>query len=155
MAVDFKVEHTRTSEYLILPKDIKFKPELNGRKELPDIEPLIESMVRQGQLQPVLIRNDGGMPVLVAGFSRWRAAVEINKRKLTPEPFRLRCVYVKCSEQQGVLMNISENRERNSTTPIDDGHNIARLERYGMTMTEIAAVYHEEESWCKKRLSLV
>ncbi len=110
MAVDFKVEHPRTSEYLFLPKDIKFKPELNGRHELPDIERMIDSLVRNGQLQPVLIRNDGGMPVLVAGFSRWRAAVEINKRKLTEVPFKLRCVYFKGSEQQGVLANISENR---------------------------------------------
>ena len=155
MAVEFKVDHTRTSEYLILPKDIKFKPELNGRHELPDIEWLIESMVKNGQLQPVLVRNDGGTPVLVAGFSRWRAAVEINKRKLTANPFKLRCVNFRGSEQQAVLANISENRERNATTPIDDGYNIARLERYGMSMDEIAAVYHEDVAWCKGRLALV
>lgn len=155
MAVEFKVEHTRSSEYLFAPKDIKFKPELNGRHELPDIEWLIDSMVRNGQLQPVLVRNDGGFPVLVAGFSRWRAAVEINKRKLTPAPFKLRCVYFKGSEQHGLLANISENRERNSTTPIDDGYNICRLERYGMTLEEIAAIYHEDPPWCKKRMALV
>lgn len=155
MAVEFKVEHTRTSEYLILPKDIKFKAELNGRHDLPDIEWLIESMVANGQLQPVLVRNDGGTPVLVAGFSRWRAAVEINKRKMVDPPFKLRCVNFRGSEQQAVLANISENRERNATTPLDDGYNIARLERYGMTMEEIAAVYHEDASWCKGRLALV
>jgi ParB/RepB/Spo0J family partition protein len=155
MAVEFKVDHTRTSEYLIAPKDIKFKPELNGRHELPDIEWLIDSMVKNGQLQPVLVRNDGGMPILVAGFSRWRAAIEINKRKLVSPAFKLRCVNFRGSEQQGVLANISENRERNATTPIDDGYNIARLERCGMSMEEIAAVYHEDVPWCKNRLALV
>lgn len=155
MAVEFKVEHTRTSEYLFLPKDIRFKPELNGRHDLPEIDWLIKSMVELGQLQPVLIRNDGGVPVLVAGFSRWRAAIEINKQKLTPVPFKLRCVYFKGSEQQAVLANIAENLERNSTTPLDDGYNIARLERYGMSMEEIASHYHEDVLWVKKRLSLV
>jgi ParB/RepB/Spo0J family partition protein len=156
MAVEFKVDHTRTSEYLILPKDIKFKPELNGRHELPDIEWLIESMVKMGQLQPVLVRNDGGTPILVAGFSRWRAAIEINKRKLTEVPFKLRCVNFKGSEQQAIIANISENRERNATTPLDDGYNIARLERRGMTLEEIAEqVYHEDVPWCRARLSLV
>lgn len=155
MAVEFKVEHTRTSEYLLAPKDITFKPELNGRHDCPDIEELIQSMVAVGQLQPILIRNDGGTPILVAGFSRWRAAVEINNRKLTPQPFRLRCVYFKGSEQQGVLANIAENRVRNSTTPVDDGYNICRLERYGMTIEEIAKVYGEEVAWVKKRASLV
>lgn len=167
MAVEFKAEHTRTAEYLFLPKDIKFKAELNGRYELPDIEPLIDSMVKRGQLQPVLIRKDGDQAILVAGFSRWRAAVEINKRKLTPESFRLRCVYVKCSEQEGVLSNIAENRFRNSTTPIDDAHNIARCERYGMTLEEIATHFRpvddfgiplEEKKavkWVRDRLALI
>lgn len=155
MAVEFKVEHTRTSEYLILPKDIKFKPELNGRHELPDIEWLVTSMVKNGQLQPVLVRNDGGMPILVAGFSRWRAAVEINKRKLTPKPFRLRCVNFSGSEQQAFLANIEENHKRKDTTEIDDAFNCARLERYGMSHQEIAEVYHENVAWVKKRIALV
>lgn len=167
MAVDFKAEYTRTSEYLFLPKEIKFKPELNGRHDLPDIEGLIADMVARGQLQPVLIRSDGGIPTLVAGFSRWRAAGEINKRKLTQDPFKLRCVYFKGSEQDGLLANISENRVRNSTTALDDAGNIARLERYGMAMERIAAHYRpldefgaplEEKravKWVKDRLALV
>lgn len=155
MAVEFKVEHTRTSEYLIAPKDIKFKAELNGRHDLPDIEGLIASMVKVGQIQPVLVRNDGGTPVLVAGFSRWRAAIEINKRKLTPKPIKLRCVSFRGSEQQGMLANIAENRERNSTTKLDDGYNICRLERYGMTLEEIAEEYGEDVRWVKNRQALV
>ena len=128
MAVDFKTEHTRTSEYLFLPSDIKINPELNGRHELPDIEWLIGSMVSSGQLQPVLIGNDGGTPILYAGHSRWRAALEINKRKLTLAPFKLRCVYFKGSETDAFLATIRENRDRNATTAIDDAHNIAKLE---------------------------
>lgn len=156
MAVEFKVDHTRTSEYLIAPENITIKASLNGRHDLPDIEWLIDSMVESGQLQPVLIGNDGGKPVLYAGHSRWRAALEINKRKLTPAPFKLRCVYFKGSEHEAFVATIRENRDRNATTPIDDAHNIAKLERYGMTIDEIAAkVYHEDPKWVKDRLALI
>jgi ParB-like chromosome segregation protein Spo0J len=167
MAVDFKSEFTRSSEYNFFPQDIKFKPELNGRHEAPNIEDLISDIVKQGQLQPVFIRNDGGKAVLVGGFSRYRAIAEINKRKLTEHPLKVRCVYFKGSEQQGMLANISENRFRNSTTPIDDAYNIARLERYGMTMEQIADHYKpmddfgirlEEKKavkWVKDRLTLI
>ncbi|HET9131162.1 MAG TPA: ParB N-terminal domain-containing protein [Terriglobia bacterium] len=156
MAVEFKTEHTRTSEYLFLPEVIKINPELNGRHELPDIEWLITSMVSSGQLQPVLIGNDGGKPVLYAGHSRWRAAIEINKRNLTAVPFKLRCVYFRGNEQQAFMATVRENRDRNATTAIDDAFNIAKLERYGMSLEEIAEkVYHEDLKWVKERLALI
>lgn len=155
MAVEFKVDHTRTSEYLFLPSDIKFNPDLNGRHELPEIEWLVKSMVQHGQLQPVSIKNNGGTPWLHIGHSRWRAALEINKRKLTPVPFKLRCVYFKGSEMDAFRATVAENRDRNATTPIDDAHNCARFQRYGMTIEQIASEYHEDEKWVKDRLALI
>lgn len=148
MAVQFSVDHKRTSEYRFYPEDIKIKPELNGRHELPDIEWLITDMLRpddkgniKGQHTPVVIRNDGGMPVLVAGFSRWRAISEINTRGLTPLKMQLRCTYVQCSETEAFIINISENRFRNPTTPVDDAHNIKRLMSYGYVEEQIIGIY--------------
>lgn len=94
--------------------------------------------------------------MLYAGHSRWRAALEINKRKLTPVPFKLRCVYFRGTEHQAFMATVRENRDRNETTAIDDAHNIAKLERYGMTLDDIAAtVYHEDLKWVKDRLTLI
>lgn len=142
MAVEFKVEGTRTSENRFLPHFIKVKPELNGRHDLPNIEWLINSILEFGQLQPVVIRNDGGTPVLCAGFSRWRAISEINKRKLTPKPLLVRCSYLKVDEMQGYLAAIAENHHRNAPTELDDAYNVQRmLNIYQMTEEQIAAVY--------------
>ncbi len=141
MAVDFKVEHKRTSEYRLFPEHITIKPELNGRHELPDVEWLITDMLAHGQHTPVVIRNDGGQAVLVAGFSRWRAVSEINKRGLTGKPWQLRCTAVSCNEVEAFLINISENRVRNPTTAIDDAHNIQRLMKWGYTEDQIAEIY--------------
>jgi ParB/RepB/Spo0J family partition protein len=142
MAVRFAVEHKRTSEYRFYPEDITIKPDLNGRHEKPEIEWLITDILARGQHTPVVIRNDGGAAVLVAGFSRWRAISEINKRGLAPVKLQVRCTYVQCSEGEAFLINISENRFRNPATPLDDAHNIKRLLNvYAMTDEQIAGVY--------------
>jgi len=110
MAVEFSVAHSRKTEYLIDPALIVVKPQLNGRVELPDISWLVESMVALGQRVPVEVRNEGGKPVLVSVHSRWRAAVEINKKKLTKGKFLLRCVYSRCNDayrHSGFLLSVS------------------------------------------------
>ena len=157
MAVDFKVPHTRRNTYLFAPEDITINPEMNGRHDLPDIEWLIESMVKYGQRTPVQVGNDGGAPVLLAGHCRWRSAIEINKRKLTPEPFKLSCVFYKAtSELDSYLATISENYDRNAPKPIDEAHQIALLERYGMSLEDMAKkVYRQDLKWVKDRLALI
>ena len=153
MAVDFKVKGeggTRGSEYRYYPEQLIVKAELNGRHELPDISWLIADIVARsvagttGQLEPVTIRKGPkDEPILVAGFSRWRAISEINKKKLLGEPIPLRCVYTKMTEVQAFLANISENRFRNPTTRLDDAHNIVRLrDVYMKTDEDIARIYY-------------
>lgn len=169
MAVSFNVEHSRTSEYRLLPQHVTIIPSLNGRHEIPDVEDLITDILANGQIVPVTIRNDGGKPVLVAGFSRWRAISEINKRKLTALPLQLRCTYVQCSESEAFVANISENRFRRDVTPVDDAHNIKRLlNKYAMTEEQVVGVYfpqlkgsddkaalRDALKWVKARIALI
>jgi len=155
MAVDWKVDSSRNAEYLFHPQDIVIKAELNGRHELPDIEGLIEDIVKNGQLQACIVRNDGGRPVLIAGFSRWRAIVEINKRKLAESPLKVRASYFRGNERDGFMVNLAENLHRNQTTPLDDAHNCAQLEKWGISTKEIAERLRQKESWVRSRLALV
>lgn len=156
MAVEFEVKGTRTSEYGFLPEELEIIPEMNGRHELPDVQWIVDSILRHGQLQPITIRRTGGKPVLVAGFSRWRAVNEINSKGLSERPLRLRCSYTALNEKQAFLANIEENRVRNQTTPMDDAYNIQRLINvYQMTEQEVADSYRETIAWIKGRLSLI
>ncbi len=142
MAVAFKAAHSRTSEYRFLPEDLVIKPGLNGRAEPPDIEWLKRDILERGQLTPVVIRKDGDKAVLVAGFSRWRAVSELNKGRKKEDKIQLRCTYTMCTEEEGFLANIAENRFRNSTTELDDAHNIkALMVKWGKTEEQIASVY--------------
>lgn len=155
MAVDWKVDSSRNAEYLFDPKDITIKAELNGRHELPDIEWLIESVVKNGQIQACVVRGEGGKPILVAGFSRWRAILEINERRLTPAPLKVRATYFRGNEQDGFMVNLAENLHRNATTPLDDAHNCAQLEKWGIPVKDIAVRLRQKESWVRGRLALV
>jgi ParB/RepB/Spo0J family partition protein len=156
MAVAFNDHIKRTSEYTALPEHIEVLPELNGRHELPDITALVDSILRHGQLQPVTIRKTGKNPVLVAGFSRWRAISYINANKLTPAPLELSCSYTQLTEKQAFLANIEENRVRNETSPIDDAYNVQRLINvYQMSEQEVATAYRVSVSWVKDRLQLL
>ena len=128
--------------YEAFPEEITVRPELNGRHEKPDVEWLINSILEHGQIQAVGIWKDGETAVLAYGFSRWRAFSLINERKLTPAPLKIRCTLVKVNEQGAFIRNISENRQRNAVSPVDDAHNISRLiEIYQMDQQEIAKIY--------------
>jgi ParB/RepB/Spo0J family partition protein len=153
----FASEITRgVTEWAALPEELDVNPQMNGRHELPDIQWIIDSILKHGQLQPITIRREGGRPVLVAGFSRWRAVSEINKKKLTEKPLRLRCSYTSLTEKQAFLANIEENRVRNATTPMDDAYNLQRLINvYQMTEDDCADAYRASKSWVKNRLALI
>jgi ParB-like chromosome segregation protein Spo0J len=163
MAVQFDIEFSRGNEYLIFPEELTVNPDLNGRHELPDISELTANIEQYGQSTPVVIRRDGGAAVLVQGFSRWRALVDINKRN--PKTKRqIRCVYKQLNEQEAFLSNVSENKFRNATT--EDAHNIKRmLNVYSMTEQQVSEVYFptaktEEDKkqalkWVRKRVGLI
>lgn len=154
MSVEFsRTEFKRGSEYLIAPSEIEVNPDLNGRVDLPDIEWLIKDFKQRGQLQPILIRNNGGRAALVAGHSRWRAGIAVIERRLIPD-FKLRCVYFRGNEQDGFRANIAENRFRSATTALDDAHNIKLLTSWGQTIAEIAELYRDSEAWVRARLKM-
>lgn len=158
MPVTFTESNIKRSEgqWTALPEDLDLLPELNGRHDLPNIEWLIASILEVGQIQPVTIRKTGGRPALTAGYSRYRAIYEINKRKLTPEPMRLWCSYKQYTDKQAFIVTIHENIVRNATTPMDDAYNIQKLINvFGMQMEEIADTYRASLAWVKDRLTLL
>lgn len=154
MAVQFKAEHRRGSVYLFFPQDIVIRPELNGRHDLPDIAALKADIEKNGQLVPVLVRNDGGRPVLAAGFSRWRAVTELNKDRKPADHIRLICSYIGMDEREAYLANYKENRLRNQTTPLDDAHQFSQMERWGWSVKEIAEKCGVKESVVRRGLKL-
>jgi ParB/RepB/Spo0J family partition protein len=157
MAVAFDTPITRgVTEWKALPEELEVHPELNGRHDLPDITELVQSILTVGQLQPVTIRRSEGRPVLVAGYTRWRAVDHINKNKLTPEALTLRCSYTQLTDKQAFLANIHENRVRNATTAMDDAYNLQKLINvFQMDEKGAADCYRASVAWVRDRLALL
>ncbi len=162
MAVNFDEPIKRSGEeWRPFPEQLVISPELNGRHDPPDIEPLLQSIRQLGQLQLCLVRREGGKMVLAAGFRRWCAIRIMNERGYwkedgKSEPYRVRCSFNEMSEKQAFLANISENHCRKETTPMDDAYNIQRLYSvYQMSDEEVCAIYQENVVWIKGRLQLI
>jgi ParB/RepB/Spo0J family partition protein len=155
MAVTWSVENERRNIYYFDPAHIKIKEDLNGRAELPDIEDLKASILEFGQLQPVAVRKEGESPVLVMGFSRWRAICALNENRTGDERIKIAAVYVRCNEVEGFIHNWQENRQRNATTPMDDAHHFAQLERWGWDKKKIADRLNVTVAFVSSRLTLI
>lgn len=162
MRFDDSVEVTRQNSYSIPPEQLRVSPEINGRAELPDVEGMIQDILKNGQEQPIQIRNDGGFPVIVDGHCRWRSISAINERKLTPVPMRVWCVTFQGNEIEAFKAAVRTNHFRFNATPIDDAHNCLRITKYGMTDEEIAKFYFPVKNgekpnvaWVRGRKALI
>jgi ParB family chromosome partitioning protein len=146
MAIKIEAGDVKRAEmFLIDPQEIQVDQKANGRWQPhteADISARADSFEQLGQLEPVTVRRVAGNKVqLVFGYLRHAAALEYNKRH-PDSPMKLKCLVVQCNEIEALVRNITENRERKATTPIDDAHAQRRLrEEHGYTDTQIAALY--------------
>lgn len=158
MATELKVPNRRRATHLIAPKHLQPNAEYNGRFvkiSAKEFEERLADFVANGQNVPILFRSDGGMPIIVDGCVRWELAIEGIKRKLLPKDFELECVPFKGNEHQAFLTSVRVNRHRSQDNPIDDAHNIAKMERLQMSHEQIAAEYRRDVTWVKNTLALV
>jgi hypothetical protein len=141
--------------YRIATHDIDIDAENNGRHVLPDIAWLEKSIEDRGQDVPCIVTKDGSRARMVEGHSRWRAIVNINKRRAPENQLLVWCVYSRGNPVDALITGFVTNRERNSLTPVDEGYFVNRMLKFGKTIEEIAAICHEDVPWCKQRLALV
>lgn len=172
MAVRWKMDKDEfkygASSYLIDPFAIQAEPGENGRHDVPDIEWMIQDIRKRGQETPVVVRNEGGRPVLVFGYQRLRAIKAINERY--PEEHRdIFCIFKQLSKEEAFRANIAENRMRSEVTPVDDAHNIKRLMNvYNYTADQIIDAYFptlsegkrgkewlDAQRWVRERMALI
>lgn len=112
------------------PKDLRPDPVLNGRVELPNIAKFkADFLVPEiGQIQPITICKLDGIPTIIDGVSRWRAAMEITNEGIGPHEggaFFLKCAYsVAKTPMARYLLTVKANI-RNDPKPADVAHSIA------------------------------
>jgi ParB-like chromosome segregation protein Spo0J len=161
--------HSRANNvFVVNPEDVIVRGDLRGREYAPDEAAIISLAINiseNGQIQPARGRklpHEDNRIELSAGFSRY-AAIMLLREGFEHEgikyhkPGQRFSVQVTSgmSDLDAIKLNISENRERNQTTAIDDAHNIRRLEQLGQTLDEVAAFYRWPLTKVEKTLSLL
>jgi len=146
------------------PQDVIVRREDNSRVDVHDedsINEMVETLKREGQLQPVSIRPDAvtGKPVLTFGFRRHAATLKMRE---TNSDQTIDCVQRDYEDyQEAWLANVAENSQRKNTTVIDDGKIVRRMTDpvadggFGMTQAEAAKRLSKSQGWVSRNSRLL
>lgn len=119
---------TKSEVWDIPLNQIQVDPSRNCRvKPISDIEELKHSIQENGVLQPGVIRLEGRTPILVAGYSRFRALSELQEEN-QDRTFTFPCKVVEAPDTLTALkISLEENLRRNALNPMDICDSIWRL----------------------------
>jgi ParB/RepB/Spo0J family partition protein len=115
----------------------------------PDLELLIESIKKDGQQIPVIVRGTKPPYQLICGFRRARSIKAIGghivKAIILPD----------LSDDKAHRLSILENEERKSLTDLDRANACKRLQDEGHTQNQIAAILNTTQDQVSRFLSLL
>lgn len=110
---------------------------------------LVQSVQRDGLLQPILVRRAGDKYEIIAGERRWRAAVEVGLKTV---PAVLREV----SDPDMLRVALVENLQREDLNPIEEAGAYRELmERFGLTQEDLATEVGKDRSTVANALRLL
>jgi len=110
------------------------------------IEELGESILKNGLLQPILVRPVGDRFEVVAGDRRFKAhqLKGIN---------RIPAISREMSDEDAAILRATENLEREDLTPLEEARTYARLnEKHGMSWEEIGKRTGKSPGWSSVEL---
>lgn len=108
----------------------RFQPRVNFNED--EMAEMVDSIIENGILQPVLVRPDGDRFELIAGERRWRAA---KKAGLANVPAVIKDV----SDKKSMELALIENLQREDLNPIEKAISYkALMNNYQLTQEEVA-----------------
>jgi len=113
------------------------------------IEELGESILKNGLLQPILVRPVGDRFEVVAGDRRFKAhqLKGIN---------RIPAISREMSDEDAAILRATENLEREDLTPVEEARTYARLnEKHGMSWEEIGKRTGKSPGLVKRRTDIL
>lgn len=97
------------------------------------LQELAASITRDGLLQPVLVRDDDGQFVLIAGERRWRAAQMAGIKDIPV------CVRQLSTPADSLRLSLIENIQRRDLNPLEEARAYTDLmQRCGLTQEQLA-----------------
>ncbi|MDO4547470.1 MAG: ParB/RepB/Spo0J family partition protein [Clostridia bacterium] len=113
-----------------------------------DIETLADSLVTNGQLQPLLVRKTGEEYELIAGYRRLLAAQKLNMTHMD-------VIVIDAGDADAEILSLVENLQREQLHYLDIARALKRLvERYGYSQDELSRQIGVSQSCIANRLRL-
>ena len=132
---------------------IRMNPYINTwrTQQVPDQE-LMDSMVKDGQIEPMVARRlPDGQLELIAGYRRYLAMRALGKKLEEMEI----TIKENVSDIDAIRISLAENRRRKDLEPIEEARAFYSLKQLGQSMKEIAQSVDRSESYVKDRLDLL
>jgi|SRR5215208_5684519 len=120
------------------------------RADVGDVEPLAESIGKNGLLQPIVVRIIDDYFEIVAGNRRFLACKHLSLRKIP-------CHVVELPDKEAYEIALIENMQRKSMNPIEEGRAYIRyIVDYGWGgVSELAKVIGKSQEYISKRIKLL
>ena len=130
--------------------DIRPNPQQPRRRFDPEgLQELAASIAAYGILQPLTVRQQGGVYQLVAGERRWRAARIAGLRQVP-------CLLARVDEEDAALLALIENLQRRDLDYMEEAAAIARLiRRYGLSQQQAAEKLGKSQPTIANKLRLL
>ncbi|MBT4770003.1 MAG: ParB/RepB/Spo0J family partition protein [Rhodospirillaceae bacterium] len=128
----------------------KFQPRKHFDEE--EIDGLVDSISRQGILQPILVRRHPDKPIayeIIAGERRWRAA---QRAKLHEIPVIIKDL----NDGEALELALVENLQRQNLTPLEEADGYQRLiDEFSYTQEELGQYLGKSRSHVANMLRLI
>lgn len=130
-------------------EQIRCDPEWNSRGVITaySTQELSEEISSQGLINPITVRELGDKYEVIAGFRRFMAVTKNLGWKEIP------CNNLgKISDDQALLINMSENIGRDDLDLLQEAEVVQRFLDKGYTQKEVADMFHRSVGWIQNRL---
>ena len=150
MKIVQKTDFLSTRVRYIPINDIRPNPQQPRRRfDSESLQELAASIAAYGILQPLTVRQQGGVYQLVAGERRWRAARIAGLRQVP-------CLLARVDEEDAALLALIENLQRRDLDYMEEAEAIARLlRRYGLSQQQAAEKLGRSQSAVANKLRLL
>lgn len=102
--------------------------------EQDKLDELTESIKKYGIIQPIIVKKDGDLYIIIAGERRWRACKNANIKTIP-------CIVRDIENRNASEIALIENIQREDLNPIDEANAYEFImERYDITHEEVSSI---------------
>src|SRR5690554_1917267 len=123
----------------------------NSRDTIGDVSGLMDSIKREGLMNPITVSKQVGnvANVIIAGHRRYSACLKLGMTEIECNVIGAK------SEKEAMILNLSENLQRKNTLPFEEGRFFHELtDKYKMNVKELAVRMGVSTGYIKNAMTI-